>query len=109
MLDMSRQNYLEITSLILSHNNIESLGTKLLGLKLHRSFRADHNLLTDIPFDFSLLLQKYDQNAISLGSNPWVCSCNAEITGTVIKDIIVNSNPDNKYYNYRACKRKSMM
>jgi len=92
MLDMSRQNYLEITSLILSHNNIESLGTKLLGLKLHRSFRADHNLLTDIPFDFSLLLQKYDQNAISLGSNPWVCTCNAEITGTSLQEKIHDVN-----------------
>jgi len=80
MLDVVSQNYLEITSLILSHNNINYIGTKLLKMKLHRSFKADHNALTEIPYDFSLLLQKYDHNQISLGSNPWHCTCNAEIT-----------------------------
>ena len=83
MLDLARQNYLEITSLALSHNLISSIGTKLLRLKLHRAFRADNNLLTDIPYDFSLLLQKYDHNVITLGYNPWTCICNAEITDTV--------------------------
>jgi len=80
MLDVINQNYLEITSLILSHNNINYIGTKLLKMKLHRSFKADHNALTEIPYDFSLLLQKYDHNQISLGSNPWHCTCNSEIT-----------------------------
>ena len=85
MLDLVRQNYLEITSLALSHNLISAIGTKLLRLKLHRAFRADHNLLTDIPYDFSLLLQKYDHNVITLGYNPWTCICNAEITDTVME------------------------
>ena len=89
MLDLARQNYLEITSLALSHNLISSIGTKLLRLKLHRAFRADNNLLTDIPYDFSLLLQKYDHNVITLGYNPWTCICNAEITDTVLN----NGNP----------------
>ena len=96
MLDLARQNYLEITSLALSHNLISAIGTKLLRLKLHRAFRADNNLLTDIPYDFSLLLQKYDHNVITLGYNPWTCICNAEITDTVLmeihEEIISNSN-----------------
>ena len=83
LLDVVRQNYLDITSLILSHNNIQSIGTKLLKLKLHRSFKADHNSLTDIPYDFSQLLQKYDTMVISLANNPWHCTCNAQITDTV--------------------------
>ena len=83
MLDLVRQNYQEITSLAISHNLISAIGTKLLRLKLHRAFRADHNLLTYIPYDFSLLLQKYDHNIITLGHNPWTCICNAEITDTV--------------------------
>ena len=83
LLDVSRQNYLDITSLILSHNKIQSIGTKLLKLKLHRSFKADHNSLTDIPYDFSQLLQKYDTMVISLANNPWHCTCNAQITDTV--------------------------
>ena len=58
VLDVVRQNYLEITSLSLAHNRIASIGTKLLRLKLHRSFSCDHNQLRDIPYDFSLLLQK---------------------------------------------------
>ena len=83
LLDVARQNYLDITSLILSHNKIQSIGTKLLKLKLHRSFKADHNSLTDIPYDFSQLLQKYDTMVISLANNPWHCTCNAQITDTV--------------------------
>ena len=90
MLDVINQNYLEITSLILSHNNINYIGTKLLKMKLHRSFKADHNSLTEIPYDFSLLLQKYDHNQISLGSNPWHCTCNSEITDSV-SDIMCSS------------------
>ena len=83
MLDVGRQNYLDLNSLILSHNNIRSIGTKLLKLKLHRSFKADHNSLTDIPYDFSQVLQKYDTMLISLANNPWQCSCTAQITDTV--------------------------
>eukprot|EP00092_Neocalanus_flemingeri_P075585 GFUD01093643.1.p1 GENE.GFUD01093643.1~~GFUD01093643.1.p1 ORF type:complete len:288 (-),score=62.38 GFUD01093643.1:267-1130(-) len=86
MLDVVSQNYLEITSLILSYNNIKSLGTKLLKMNLHRSFQADHNSLSDIPYDFSLLLQKYDNNLISLGSNPWHCTCNSEITHSSLQE-----------------------
>lgn len=85
LLDVVRQNYLDITSLILSHNNIQSIGTKLLKLKLHRSFKADHNSLTDIPYDFAQLLQKYDTMVISLANNPWRCSCNAQITDTSLQ------------------------
>ena len=83
MLDVGRQNYLDLNSLILSHNNIQSIGTKLLKLKLHRSFKADHNSLTDIPYDFSQVLQKYDTMFISLANNPWQCSCTSQITDTV--------------------------
>lgn len=86
MLDVVSQNYLEITSLILSYNNINYIGTKLLKMKLHRSFKADHNALTEIPYDFSLLLQKYDHNQISLGSNPWHCTCNSEITDSSLQE-----------------------
>ena len=49
--------------------------------------RADHNLLTEIPYDFSLQLQKYDKNVIHLGDNPWTCVCNSEITNMVTKEI----------------------
>ena len=77
------QNYQHISSLILSHNLLTSIDTKLLKLKLDRSFKADHNAITEIPYDFSLLLQKYAKNEITLGNNPWACSCNAEITNLV--------------------------
>jgi len=73
-------NYLEISGLSLAHNKFTSIDTKLLSLKLHRAFRAEHNLLTEVPYDFSLLLQKYDKNVIALGHNPWTCMCNSEIT-----------------------------
>ena len=77
------QNYQHISSLILSYNLLTTIDTKLLKLKLDRSFKADHNAITDIPYDFSLLLQKYAKNEITLGNNPWACSCNAEITNLV--------------------------
>ena len=51
-------------------------------LPLFRAFKADHNLLTELPYDFSQLLQK-NTNLVTLGDNLWHCSCNAEITGTV--------------------------
>ena len=77
------QNYQHISSLILSHNLLTTIDTKLLKLKLDRSFKADHNAITEIPYDFSLLLQKYAKNEVFLGNNPWACSCNAEITNLV--------------------------
>ena len=52
-------------------------------MKLDKQFKADHNLITEIPFDFSQLLQKYSNNEIRLGYNPWACYCNAEITDLV--------------------------
>ena len=77
------QNYQHISSLFLSHNMLSSIDTKLLKLKLDKSFKADHNAITEIPYDFSILLQKYADNEITLGHNPWACSCNAEITNLV--------------------------
>jgi len=77
---VAEMNYLEISGLSLAHNKLTSIDTKLLSLKLHRAFRAEHNLLSEVPYDFSLLLQKYDKNVITLGNNPWICMCNSEIT-----------------------------
>jgi len=85
LLDVISQNYLELTGLSLSHNNLNSIGTKLLKMQLHRSFKADHNSITEIPYDFSLLLQKYDHNQINLGGNPWHCTCNSEITDSSLQ------------------------
>jgi len=79
-LDVTEMNYQEISGLSLAHNKLRSIDTKLLSLKLHRAFRAEHNLLSEVPYDFSLLLQKYDKNVITLGHNPWICICNSEIT-----------------------------
>jgi len=79
-LHVAEMNYLEISGLSLAHNKLTSIDTKLLSLKLHRAFRAEHNLLSEVPYDFSLLLQKYDKNVITLGNNPWICMCNSEIT-----------------------------
>ena len=78
-----KQNYQHISTLILSHNRLSTLDTKLLKLKLDQSFKADHNDITEIPYDLSLLLQKYAKNEVFLGNNPWACSCNAEITNLV--------------------------
>ena len=55
----------------------------MTNLELHRGFRADHNQLTEIPYDFSNMLQRFADNQITLGDNPWQCSCNAEITHEV--------------------------
>ena len=46
-------------------------------------FHADHNSLTELPYDFSQLLQNYDTKNVTLGHNRWRCSCNAEIADTV--------------------------
>lgn len=48
-----------------------------------RVFHADHNSLTELPYDFSQLLQNYDTKNVTLGHNRWRCSCNAEIADTV--------------------------
>ena len=53
-----------------------------------RVFRADHNSLTELPYDFSQLLQNYDTKNVTLGHNRWQCSCNAEIADTVSRSII---------------------
>ena len=60
----------------------------LMQMKLDKQFKADHNLITEIPFDFSQLLQKYSNNEIKLGHNPWACYCNAEITDLVSSFVI---------------------
>ena len=83
-LDLPAQNYGEVSGLILSHNHLPAIHNKLTKMRLHRAFKADHNLLSEIPYDFSLLLQSYAKNQITLGHNQWRCSCNAEITSTVI-------------------------
>ena len=77
------QNYQYVSSLILSHNQLTYIDTKLLQMKLDKQFKADHNLIREIPFDISQLLQKYLNNEIKLGHNPWSCYCNAEITDLV--------------------------
>ena len=43
----------------------------------------DHNNVTSISNDFSLLLQSFQDNQIRLGDNPWQCQCGAEITDRV--------------------------
>ena len=82
-LDPEAMNYQNVSSLILSNNRLTHIDTKLLQMKLDKQFRADHNLITEIPFDISQLLQKYSNNEITLGQNPWSCYCNAEITDLV--------------------------
>ena len=77
------QNYQHVSSLFLSPNQLSTIHTKLVRLKLDKSFRADHNLISDLPFEVSQYLQKYLKNEVSLGHNPWTCYCNAEITKLV--------------------------
>ena len=50
---------------------------------LVRAFKADHNVLTELPYDFSQLLQNFDTKNVTLGYNQWMCSCHAEITSVV--------------------------
>ena len=38
-------------------------------------------MLTELPYDFSQLLKKFDTKNVTLGHNRWMCSCHAEITG----------------------------
>ena len=80
------QNYQYVSSLILSHNRLTYIDTKLLQMKLDKQFKADHNFIKEIPFDISQLLQKYLNNEIMLGHNPWSCYCNAEIKDMVRLD-----------------------
>ena len=70
-LDVAKQNYGELTGLILSQNQLSAIHTKLTKLKLHRVFKADHNNIAEIPYDFCLLLQSYPKNKIMLGHNMW--------------------------------------
>ena len=85
-LKLSDQHYTDLSGLILSHNQLSSLHPKLSQLKLHRMFKVDNNNISSISHHLSLHLQSYPNNKISLGYNPWRCSCNAEITSLVIFD-----------------------
>ena len=82
-LNISVQHYSDLSGIILSHNHFNTINPKLNKLKLHRQFEADHNNISRIPYDFSLLLQSFPKTKIRLGHNPWLCSCNAEITNLV--------------------------
>jgi len=84
-LDVVGMNYINLESLTLSHNLLTTIHMKLFKLKLHRVFRADHNSLTELPYDFSQLLQNYDTKNVTLGHNRWQCSCNAEIADTSLQ------------------------
>ena len=39
--------------------------------------------LVQLEYDFSLGLQQYSGNRVTLGSNPWQCTCDKEITNSV--------------------------
>ena len=98
-LDLERGHYEEVATLILSHNKLTRLDAKILSLRPERGLRVDHNLLTGITWDLSLLLQSFQvmitcpgpypdntfvqDNRVTLGHNPWLCDCNAEITNRV--------------------------
>jgi hypothetical protein len=85
LLDVVGMNYINLESLILSHNKFTTIDMKFFKLKLHRAFKADHNELTELPYDFSQLLQNFDTKNVTLGHNQWLCSCNAEITGSSLQ------------------------
>ena len=96
-LHLAEQHYTDLSGLILSYNQLNSLQPKLSKLKLHRMFRADNNNISSISHHPSLHLQSYPSNKITLGSNPWRCSCNAEITSLVIiTDTVLYSGPIEK-------------
>ena len=82
-LKFEEQNYEDITGLILSHNQITTIHPMLTKMKLHRMFKADHNRLKVVPYDFSLLLQSFAKIKITLADNRWECRCNAEIVSLV--------------------------
>jgi len=81
-LDVVKMNYINLRSLILSYNKLSTIDMKLFKLKLDRAFKADHNVLTELPYDFSQLLQNFDTKNVTLGHNQWMCACHAEITST---------------------------
>ena len=58
-LDLERGNYEEVATLILSHNKLTRLDSKILSLRPERGLKVDHNLLTGITWDLSLLLQSF--------------------------------------------------
>ena len=82
-LDIPTQHYSDLAGLVLSHNLLTQIHTKLSKLRLYRMFKADHNQMSSIPYHFSLHLQSYPSNKLTLGHNPWICTCNAEITSLV--------------------------
>ena len=86
-LDIHKHNYFEVASIILSHNNLTSIDSKLLSLKPYRGFHVDHNKISVISYELSQLLQSFKDNEISLGHNLWRCECDAEITNTVSQTI----------------------
>jgi len=78
-LDVEHHHYKNIEGLVLNNNKLSILDNKLLQLKLHRYLKVAGNLLQDLPTDISLMIQRFNTE-ISLGNNPWLCSCNSEIT-----------------------------
>ena len=101
-LDLEQGHYKEVATLILSHNKLTRLDSKILSLRPERGLKVDNNLLTGITWDLSLLLQSFQvtaldhrsliihsnivqDNRVTLGHNPWLCDCNAEITNRVKK------------------------
>jgi len=90
-LSLTPQHYDQVTGMILSHNQLTSINTKLTKMRLHRVFKADHNQITEIPYDFSLLLQSFAKTKITLGHNQWRCRCNAEILSLSLLAKLVDS------------------
>ena len=70
---------------------------------LARAFKADHNVLTELPYDFSQLLQNFDTKNVTLGYNQWMCSCHAEITSVVRRFLLFFLS--NVHTNSKLCKR----
>ena len=44
---------------------------------------VDHNQLSAISYEMSMLVQSFRDNKVLLGHNRWRCECNAEITNRV--------------------------
>ena len=44
---------------------------------------VDHNELSSISYEMSMLVQSFQNNKVLLGHNHWRCECNAEITNMV--------------------------
>jgi len=90
-LKFEEQNYEDITGMILSHNQITTIHPMLTKMKLHRMFKADHNRLKEVPYDFSLLLQSFAKIKITLADNRWECRCNAEIVSLSLLARVLDS------------------